>query len=98
MSSPRRSRRVKLAGIVGATVLAVAACGGDDDAGPVESPATDPVESPTPESAPTDGGEAAPAADVPGLLQFSAPLVGGGEIDAASTAGTPTAFWFWSPT
>lgn len=42
----------------------------------------------------------APANDavVPALLQFSAPLVGGGNIDAANLAGKPTVFWFWSPT
>ena len=37
--------------------------------------------------------EAAPAA-----LQFSAPLVGGGELDASTLAGKPTVFWFWAPT
>jgi hypothetical protein len=31
-------------------------------------------------------------------LQFSAPLVGGGQFDGASVVGTPVAFWFWAPT
>jgi hypothetical protein len=35
---------------------------------------------------------------VPQALQFSAPLVGGGEIDAATLADKPTVFWFWAPT
>jgi len=39
---------------------------------------------------------AAPLA-VPAALQFTAPAVGGGEIDAAQFAGTPTLFWFWAP-
>jgi hypothetical protein len=50
-------------------------------------------------------GEMAPAADVaddgvtaPASLQFTAPLVGGGELDAATLAGKPTLFWFWAPT
>jgi hypothetical protein len=35
---------------------------------------------------------------VPEALQFVAPAVGGGEIDAAALAGKPTIFWFWAPT
>jgi hypothetical protein len=35
---------------------------------------------------------------VPAALQFTAPLVGGGEFDGASVAGEPTLFWFWAPT
>jgi hypothetical protein len=38
------------------------------------------------------------AVAVPAALQFTAPAVGGGEIDAAEYAGTPTLFWFWAPT
>ncbi len=66
---------------------------GDDAAG---SDASD--ESP-PDSAVTDpSATEAPATDTPDILRFTAPLVGGGEIDASTTAGTPTAFWFWAPT
>jgi hypothetical protein len=36
-------------------------------------------------------------AEVPELLRFQAPLVGGGELDAATYAGKPVAFWFWAP-
>ncbi|MDX2381424.1 MAG: hypothetical protein QNM02_16890 [Acidimicrobiia bacterium] len=69
------------------------------------SPATDAVvESAEPaepaESAavpePTEPPAAVPVA--PAALQFTAPAVGGGEIDAAAYAGTPTLFWFWAPT
>ena len=35
---------------------------------------------------------------VPELLQFTAPLVGGGEFKGADRAGQATAFWFWAPT
>jgi len=40
---------------------------------------------------------AVPAA-VPAALQFTAPLVGGGEFDGATVADKPTVFWFWAPT
>jgi hypothetical protein len=51
-------------------------------------PAADDASAP----APTD------AVVVPDVLQFSAPLVGGGTFDGAAVAGMPTAFWFWAPT
>lgn len=35
---------------------------------------------------------------VPDALQFTAPLVGGGEFDGATVADKPTVFWFWGPT
>ena len=63
------------------------------------------IERTTPDAAadpaPDAAAEPAPATDpvtVPAALQFSAPLVGGGEIDAVSLAGKPTVFWFWAPT
>ena len=47
----------------------------------------------------TSGPEATTTeAAVPELLQFTAPLVGGGSFDGAAVAGTPTVFWFWAPT
>jgi hypothetical protein len=39
-----------------------------------------------------------PAVIVPEVLQFSAPLVGGGSFEGAAVAGKPTVFWFWAPT
>lgn len=45
------------------------------------------------------GAPASSAGDaVPEALQFTAPLVGGGQFDGASFAGRPVAFWFWAPT
>ena len=38
------------------------------------------------------------AGEVPDLLQFTAPLVGGGEFVGADYVGRATAFWFWAPT
>jgi len=34
---------------------------------------------------------------VPVLLDFEAPLVGGGTIRGADLAGRDTLFWFWAP-
>ncbi|SDS76236.1 Thiol-disulfide isomerase or thioredoxin [Paraoerskovia marina] len=34
---------------------------------------------------------------VPAAMDFTAPTVSGGEIDAAALAGEPTVFWFWAP-
>ncbi len=31
------------------------------------------------------------------LLAFTAPLVGGSQLNAATLAGKPVAFWFWAP-
>jgi hypothetical protein len=31
------------------------------------------------------------------LLNFTAALVGGSQVDAASLLGKPVAFWFWAP-
>jgi ABC-type glycerol-3-phosphate transport system substrate-binding protein len=36
--------------------------------------------------------------DVPAALQFTAPQVGGGEIDFTRSAGRPVVLWFWAPT
>lgn len=38
------------------------------------------------------------SAAVPELLQFSAPLVGGGKFVGSDYASRATAFWFWAPT
>ena len=51
-----------------------------------------------------DGGSAVSdsAASQPSVvaeaLRFTAPVVGGGELDAETLAGEPVAFWFWAPT
>ncbi len=107
------ARGLRTAAAVGAIAVIVAACGGSDGgsvADPVSEPAaaetTAPVATDAPTGADVDApteadapaADPAPAADAPEILRFSAPLVGGGELDAASTAGTPTAFWFWAPT
>lgn len=51
-----------------------------------------------PNSAPITSPNTTPTAAVPDSLQFSVPLVGGGELDGSALAGKPVAFWFWAPT
>ncbi len=53
---------------------------------------------------PADPAAAPPAATsgtqpgaVPAALDFTAPLVGGGRLDAGGLAGQPVLFWFWAP-
>jgi len=61
----------------------------------IEAPGTDaPAEATTAPAADT----VEPAAVVPEVLAFTAPLVGGGTFDGAAAAGKPTVFWFWAPT
>ena len=45
-----------------------------------------------------ESGAATGSTAIPTLLQFTAPLVGGGEFAGARYAGKATAFWFWAPT
>ena len=103
-------RPFRVAAFVCVAGLAGVACGGassGDDAAAVPAPAADAAPAATDAPTATD----APAADsvsadagsdagavVPPLLQFTAPLIGGGEIAVDELAGKPTAFWFWSPT
>lgn len=76
-------------------VTFLVACGGGAE------PAANPVE-PTPVTAgaasASDSGTAdAPSDGVPAALQFTAPLVGGGEIELGEYAGRPVLLWFWAP-
>ena len=52
----------------------------------------------------SDGGSASTdsttsgSATVVSVLDFAAPLVGGGTFEGADLAGRPVALWFWAPT
>jgi hypothetical protein len=79
----------------------------EDSAGTTEAPATPaPSTDAGPGTTPPAGSDTTtaepsptePAVAVPELLQFTAPLVGGGTFDGAAAAGKPTVFWFWAPT
>lgn len=80
-------RSLRLAAVACVAGLAGVACGGasggDEQSASVES---------------SVGSTVTGTATVPASLQFTAPLIGGGEIVGDELAGKPTAFWFWSPT
>jgi hypothetical protein len=71
--------------VLAAAAALVAGCGGG--AGEQTSPR--PTATPSPATA--------GSASVPDVLGFTAPLVGGGELDASTLAGETAVFWFWSP-
>lgn len=99
-----RSPRRGIGGSVGALAVSagfvLAACGGgSDDGADVAAPATEPAAQPADDAAPASESESGGVVgDAPEILQFTAGLVGGGDIDASELAGSPTLFWFWSPT
>lgn len=107
--SPRESarRRSGLAAFGVAVALTAAACssggGSDETADTIDTTGTT-ATTDTTGTTDTAGttGTTAPAADapaaVPAALQFTAPLVGGGEFDGAAYGDKPTVFWFWAPT
>jgi hypothetical protein len=72
---------------------------GDTDAS-TEAPGDDTTQAPGDTAAPATSDSPAPGevVAVPAALQFTAPLVGGGEFDGATVADKPTLFWFWAPT
>ena len=82
------------AAVVAATAL-LAACGDDGSSPTAETAPTSAVR--TVSSASTVPAIGSATAAVPDALRFTAPLVGGGEIDAAAYAGQPVLFWFWAP-
>ena len=104
-------RRAALSVVAPLALAALAACGSNTTASTSGDAATTVVAaaSDTAGKAPTssvggDVGTTGPAgagtatADVPEALQFSAPLIGGGEIDLREYAGRTVALWFWAPT
>lgn len=90
----RRLLPLSLAGVL-------LACGGASDPAAVDvgaAPTVPPTAAATESSAvapPSTSGAA--VTDAPEALQFSAPLVGGGQIELASLAGRPVLLWFWAP-
>ena len=83
-------RPLRVAAFACVAGLAGVACGGASEG--------DGAVAPTPAVENSGAVESVSGAVVPASLQFTAPLVGGGEIVGDELAGKPTAFWFWSPT
>jgi len=90
----------KIAFAIAAGLIAVG-CGSSSessgDSAPSDPPAAE-ADTPTDTADANVVDEQAIPGEAPGILQFTSPLVGGGEIDAAELSDKPTAFWFWSPT
>jgi hypothetical protein len=82
-----------------ATVVAVglvlAACGSDTSGDAVTDTVTDTTAA-SAATVPEDSGGVVPD-DAPAILQFSAPLIGGGDIELTTLAGRPVLLWFWAP-
>lgn len=81
-----------------AVALAAAACSApaQDAAGPAAPDAspTARVVAPTSEASPAGAGD---VGAVPVNLDWSASLVGGGQLEGSSLAGGDVALWFWAP-
>ena len=45
----------------------------------------------------SDPSTATPATEAAAAIDFTAPAVGGGEIDVGAYAGRDLALWFWAP-
>lgn len=82
-------RAMWLVALVSMSVLTVA-CSGSAGAG--SGPGSD-----TPPSGTPTGSTASQAPEVPEVLDFEAPLLGGGTFRGAHLAGKDVAFWFWAP-
>jgi hypothetical protein len=99
-------KSTRLLAAIAAGGLLLAACGGGSATDSAASPDVTAAAAPAApgdqgsesvdDAVPTDAGATADA--TPAALQFTAPLVGGGELDASTLAGKPTVFWFWAPT
>lgn len=73
--------------LVLALALTAAACvGGSTSTDPPTDPATSGAASPQ-----------VTGTAVPEVLDFEAPLLGGGSLKGADLAGKDVAFWFWAP-
>ena len=84
--------------LLAATVL-VACSGGDQSGSTAATGATTTQSSSTTagSTAASTAGSTAGSIEVPPALQFTAPLVGGGEIELGALAGRPVLLWFWAP-
>ena len=86
-----RARLLAIASLVALTATACGADGGTPEAGT----ATPSRASEAPSAAESPSGGSAPV--VAEVLDFEAPLLGGGILDGESLAGRDVAFWFWAP-
>ena len=86
----------RLAPLAAAGVVLVACgSGAADDATESTGPAVESTDA-APAAEPNRGSAVVPA-EAPAALQFSAPLIGGGDIELTTLAGRPVLLWFWAP-
>ncbi|MEO6652348.1 MAG: hypothetical protein ABIP17_06800 [Ilumatobacteraceae bacterium] len=78
-------------------IALLAACGASEPSAPAAAPvASAPAATSNSTSPATPADDSVPTS-VPAALQFSAPLVGGGDIELGALAGRPVLLWFWAP-
>jgi hypothetical protein len=82
--------------LVPLVIVLLAGCAGasEPDVARPRQTTVAPVEQPTQEVAPTPTPQ---EPRDPGLLDFSVPAVGGGQVEGAALAGPDAALWFWAP-
>jgi hypothetical protein len=76
------------------------ACGGSDVPAATDAPvdvAAPPAQQEQDRTVPATTAAGGVVADAPDALRFSAPLVGGGDIELTTLAGRPVLLWFWAP-
>ena len=86
---PPRTRIAAVAAVASAAALLLSACGAPDGDGGQPEPAD--AAAPSDAAPPADGAGAAPH------LDFTAPTVGGDDVEGADYAGRPVVLWFWAP-
>jgi len=99
MTQRRRSLGLS-AGLALALVASACASGAPEPSAPPsegERITSSPPAPQPPASGGPGGDEGASDAPVPEILDFEAPLVGGGTLEGAELAGAPVAVWFWAP-
>lgn len=84
--------------------IAVAACSsseGTDATGVPSAPAESSAVEPSPEPGGSDGGggggDRNGGGQIPEVLRFSAPRLGGGTLEGEDFSGQDVAMWFWAP-
>ncbi|WP_304452039.1 redoxin domain-containing protein [Nocardiopsis sp. YSL2] len=80
--------RIRIAAVASAAALLLSACGAPDTDGGQAGP--DGAAAPSDTAPPADGSGA-------DHLDFTAPTVGGDDVEGADYAGRPVVLWFWAP-
>jgi hypothetical protein len=92
------SAPTNLAAIALSLGVALGACSSDSET-PGDPAPTAPAATAAVTPTPDDGASRSdgPETEVPEVLDFEAPLLGGGSLRGETLAGRDVAFWFWAP-